>query len=90
MADSADVTPPSPNERPVDPPVVELTVESLAATVEVLQRRVAILEVAAGRATDVTIADLPDHAASILGTNPANLSAFTDEAKRKRQQERMV
>ncbi len=77
MANSPDVGAPTP-----DPPTLDERVDAL-------QLRVALLEAAFGRANDTTIADLPEATvASMLGTNPANLGAYTQAAKEQRQQAR--
>lgn len=65
-----------------------MTIDELAKVVAALQQRVALLELRCGYADDVTIADLPrDVAAASLGTNPADLSVYTEAAKKKRAEE---
>lgn len=79
MADRADVVP---------PPDVPDWAAGLVSQVDALQQRVAVLEVVLGRVTPQTALDVPELAASSLGTNPASLSAYTEEAKRQRAEER--
>lgn len=66
-----------------------MTLEDLAAQVDALQQRVALLELRCGFATDNTVTDLPvEVAAATLGTNPANLEYYSQAAKEARAAER--
>lgn len=64
-----------------------MTLDELAATVDALQKRVALLELRCGFADATTITDLPaEVATATLGTNPTDLSLYTEAAKEARRQ----